>query len=501
MPVDINTEDRAGLTKTLHDMKTALEASQADRDAMARDLRDSLQRVQQAQAELRARESAQLASDPTTSRYMGDDAEYKAGRRCYAANKGVGAVRLYGHEVDGRGYLPGYLDDKPATEHQREAQRLATQRGLVRACLGKGASSPISDHQLLRHMQRAPGAIGKIFTDSSTLGQEWLAVTQLPELEREVRNMVGLSDLFTQREMVGKSVKLPFSAGKLRVYKKAIPAANDPSNATLSDYSTDENEITPVSAVVSTQLDRDAAEDSIIAAIPTLTEEIARAVKWGDSDCIMNGDTAGTQDALGTWDPRGELGGALVAGALDHRRRWDGLRRKAFIKSTAVDATADADIGGVCKAWLGAGVRHMMDVVHITSPEYFISTLVKLPEVLTWDATGPMASILTGMIGQAGPLPGQVGFLFGRPLIVDASMTADMNALGVYDNVTTTRTGMVTVARSRYELWTRKGMTVEQDVEPRNDTVTLVARYRNVFREKDASTHANVYYSFDLPAS
>jgi hypothetical protein len=175
---------------------------------------------------------------------------------------------------------------------------------------------------------------------------------------------------------------------------------------------------------------------------------------------------------------------------------------------------------GAAKTWAGLkaalaklGSANMMlgyadniaNIVVLASWEYFFNTMIEFPEFASWDKVGDLASIITGKLGSVGGTPGgllpmQVGFVSGFiPVCIAPAITADLAATGLYTGSGAT-TGMLQLDRSRYEYVLRKGLTIEQEVDIRNNTHTVVARGRSLFRALDAPAAGirDVHYSFNL---
>ena len=69
------------------------------------------------------------------------------------------------------------------------------------------------------------------------------------------------------------------------------------------------------------------------------------------------------------------------------------------------------------------------------------------------DKLGPNATILNG----------QVGTLFGAPVIVSEWVRENLNASGVYDGITTTKTYALAVNRGEWAMGQRMALDVEVD--------------------------------------
>jgi hypothetical protein len=444
----------------------------------------------------------------------------KANAHCYVKQEtgGNAVVRLIGHKTDrGQGMVFGLLDDpRPLDAAQRQLQVAAERRGLVRRILAAARKLPVdspdiwtprSDWEVDRALRGMPAPIAKIFANSSGIGSAFIPTRTSPEFEREVLAQNNMSSMFDVMDHPGGTLKLPYLSGHLQAFAKAVPSADDPANDTKSTLGDGEDSITVGHTAVAAQVDRDAEEDAILAILPLLNQDMALAMAFADDNTNVNGHTAGSQDALASWNVRGRL--AVMTNNTAHQlRRWDGFRRRAIAASKSTTLNSAQTLAGLMTLINLLGIEQLMDsdgqskIVILMNPEWFFRKGIQLADFSTYDKVGAIAAVLSGRIGSTTQfgLPNQVGYLYNRfPVCLCYTMTADLNASGVWDNTTTDRTGVVVVDRSTYHQWLRRGATVEQDVEIRNNTVTVVGRKRNVFRAKRvASTQAVAAYGFNL---
>lgn len=484
--------------ETLRDLKES-GASKADLKALEErlgaDLRASLRATHEASI------SRTLAQHSTGN---GDGYQYRAGSaddaekhaECFMG-KGEDAIQMRTIEFEDGTSMPGLLDDTSAdSEWQSKLQTLITQRSLVRLCRERerrpaGAVSPQTDREIVRHMNRAPAPIRKIWSDQSGLGAEWIDDLVLPDVQRTVeieRRVEGLFGVIN----VGPSgsFKMPFQNYGFRPFKQAAPTTDDPSQFSASSVATADRTFTPVKMVVRGVIDEDASEDSIIAAMPYLQQEIAKGLIDGVEDCIINGDTAATHQDTGLtgWDIRGRWGTSGLGGTDDHRRCWIGLRARATDVSNTTDQGSAQTAAGFATAMGKVGKHAFKDLVCIVSPEYLIK-MIQFDEVETLDKFGVNAGILAGVA---------LGSIYGVPIVVSEFVDAEYNASGVYDDSTKTKTGFILVNRERFKMFNKRGRRVRMQSDFTRGVVNLVADQRALFGTFDSSTEKNVHWSYNL---
>lgn len=454
-------------------------------------------------------------SDSEMRAYIETDAEVVSEARRHFVQSDEGALQLTGAHIDGVGWRSGLLDDQPRNEWQRRLQQYVEERNIVRLLKSAAqridvsrVSTPKMDRRVRDHLARAPREL-RIFTSGTAAsGGDWVPERFLPTLARALEVAPRVTNIFQAMDFPTgtDTLEIPTLKTVPRPYTHAIPTADDPAADPLSTFTTGKHLIGLISHVVGYQVDRDSSEDSFLAVLPIVRERLIKAFLVGEADAIFNGDTAGTQDALATWDIRGLFGAAT--GANDRRRGYDGLRKRAL-------ARAGIDWGGLAAARQGT-TKEVLDlvkqldvtlstddqsVVIIASPEQ----MFRMYEYsdLEGNASHQLSPAISGNIGGAGGgLPNQRGVLYGRyPVVVDPMLSADLNASGVFDNVTTTKTCMLAVAPAQYKRWVRSQAVIESEIDIRNNTATMVARNRHIFAElaDPAWAEKNVAVMYNIP--
>lgn len=477
--------------KALKDSAGSEAENKQKMERMAADLRDT----NQALAELRAAQGSGYQREGAAhyNKFIVD-----GDRKVSHAREVKGAIRMVGgYNGATKCYEPGLLDgDKPNDDWQGELYDLVDQRSMLRTLL-KNPQDPSYvpdtrslDARLVNHLRSGPAQIAKIFADGANIGAEFIPDVTMPRLVSELETARRTAGLFPLMQMSQKTVKLPWLGYGGTPKIKGVPSGNDPSKYTASSPATDERSFTAVPLAVRYQLDEDAVDDSIIPALPMFRADIVKAIINGEEDALFNADTGTHQDTgLASWNPRSLWDSMLIdGGSDDHRRQYIGMRARAG------DVSATVDLGTFNIANVRS-MRSTMDAPHGTagdlvlfvSPEAYLK-LVGLDEVTTVDKYGSSATIVTGELAR----------IDGIPIVQSDLLTADLNASGVYDGVTTTKTSMVLVNTSRFLLGVRKGRTVEIGKDIRSGVYNLVATYRSIFGTIDSSTKKNVVHAYNI---
>lgn len=186
---------------------------------------------------------------------------------------------------------------------------------------------------------------------------------------------------------------------------------------------------------------KEAEEDSIIAVLPFLREELTEFTAADLEDAGINGDATGAHR-----DSDSDT-------ADDPRKNWNGIRQIANANGAERDhGGGDLTVAGLRSNRKLMG-RYGIDpgqIVHVIGMTAYID-LLSDTNVHTVDKYGANATVLTGELGRAD----------GVPLIVSEYVREDLTAAGIHDGVTKTKTVAATVNRRALLRGTRRQLTVE----------------------------------------
>ena len=472
--LDLSTADAA--RKALHDLRTEqrrLKAANRDMLDNVEKKTEDLKKIQKRLAELETAGTHRPSNGTTSmlSKYVRRD----------------GSVRVRGESTKEQAYTPGVLDDRPVCDWQEDLQRSVSEYTLIKA-LSSSGKAPKTLARVQELARQAPVEVQRIFADSSGVGAEWIPDEMLPTLERNLTAQRRVAALFQTMTLPNKTNLLPYLTTGFRPYIKAAATADDPAQYTSSSMVTEQRTITATGFAVRAQIADDAEEDSIVAVLPLVTAELQQAIIDGEEDAILNGDTGTHQDtALSSWDVRNRWGSSGLGGSADHRRAWIGLRARAFDVSNTLDrSTFSATTLLGDRATLDSPHGVEGSLVIITSPEAYFDRLQAMDEVQTMDVF-PQPTIVTGQLGQ----------VYGMPIIVSEFMSNDLQSTGLYTSAGSTGS-MLIVNRDRFKIGQRRGTTVEVDKDITRGVHQMVATVREIFFTVDDSTKKNLRLMFNL---
>ena len=267
-------------------------------------------------------------------------------------------------------------------------------------------------------------------TDGS--GADFVPIGFSANLIDDIRLQLKVSALFNTITLPAKSgaFEAPIRGARQRAYLIGEPRTNDPSKIPAGEIPTGSIVFNAKRHGLRLLFTDDMDEDSAVAIMPLVLEELAQAIADGQEDAIVNGDVTAThQDSD-------------VTGADDVRKSFPGLR---FLSGGA-SGTAAIDIStfsienvrAIRKAMGKYGVNPN-DLAWIVSISAMIQML-SIDEVLTMDKIGTKATILNG----------QLASLDGSPVVVSEFMRQDLNTSGVFDGATETDTSILLAHRRSF---------------------------------------------------
>lgn len=389
-----------------------------------------------------------------------------------ALTRSTGTVEFGGRRVEVD--QPGLLDDyHAATTEQIELQRAVGRRAMLRLVMGHNARTPQADADVVRAAMRLPGpvrdAVSRAFADSSTAGAEWIPDVFSPELYQQFEIPSTLASAFAMDTLTGPTIK-PKLSGQARPYLIGADSTSDqPAVLPATSITTGNQTLAPPTFGMRALVGIASAEDAAIPVVSVLQANLVKSLADGYDDCMINGDTAAShQDAIATWNIRSRWGASGLGSSADHRRGFIGFRALAFDRSATVDQSAGQTVAKILEELVGGhGEYAADDVVIVVGPEVYFKKIATDSNVLTVDKYGPSASILRGA-------PASIG---GKPILLNRFMSADLAATGLYTG-SGAYAGVLSVARSAFRHYQRRGPTVEITRVANTQTIEIVATMR-----------------------
>lgn len=482
-PTNINKAQE--IIKSIRNNQTANSSRLENLDSQVKDLSQAMRSVQ----EQTAKPIIIEGKDAELKQYINDDGSLQLCKR----KKGVNVPGYGMINVEQKGILD---TEKNHSEWHAELKQIAATQKMAKMLVGH---TPKTDAKLANHIQKAPSflrdVIQKSLYDSAGAGGEWVPDEFRDAMYQEFTTPRTLADNFDTVDVQGNVIVIPrmdfggrpFLRGQVSsdVITNNVFTASTPQSAQAS--------ISMSGIACRYRVDTDLLEDSILQLLPILTKQIGSDLTSSYEDALINGDNRGyaaSQDpARNVWNIRSRWGGASFDDTTDHRRLFDGLRRESVLRNTKVSlgnaATTSAKLLELMATCGELGASN--GLMFVTSPELFITDLMGLTEVKTLDQFGPLATVLTG----------QLGSIFGVPIVLSRFVDIQYNAGGGFDNITKNRSALLCVARDSYKNYQKSGIAIETAKEISSGSMEIVATMRKTFASADQSTTKNVAYGFD----
>lgn len=308
--------------------------------------------------------------------------------------------------------------------------------------------------------------------DTATAGEgsEWVPTVLSTNLIERYRLLARVPALFDEFAMPANPWTLPTSLADMTFYYMPESTSDEPTKTPTTKLTTGDLTMTAKKFRARSIWSEELTEESIIAVLPRVKENIAKSAARAVEDAIINADTAATHQDSDVTDSK------------DHRKVWSGLRAIAIDNSYSADlSTFDKDTTLARITALGKYGINVKDLAWIVSTVTY-SKMRGMAELRTVDKYGPKATILTGEVGK----------LYGIPVIVSEKVRTDMNASGVYDGSTTDYSGIILVNHRMFALGNRGDWRLTVDFDNDVDQYVLNVRFKKAFIPLDDETSEHI---------
>lgn len=300
-------------------------------------------------------------------------------------------------------------------------------------------------------------------TATTAEGTEWVPTGMSSELLAKIEGKTVVAPLFRRFTMPTKSYDWPLRGAHGTAYLTGESTGDSATKITASTPGTTKVTFTAVKLAMRALTSGEFIEDSIVPVVPFLLEDVATVLARGIDDAILNGDTtASHQDSD-------------VTDATDRRKAWTGLRKYALAGTTASSAaTTSATLANQRVIWklmgecgsdpdLLALIMNIRDVITLLGD----SALVGIQNF------GPTATNVTGKLTG----------VQGVKVVISPFQRVTLNASGVYDGSTVTKSTWLQVLTQNYMIGDRRMVQLETDRDIETDQNIVVGTTRLDFKE------------------
>lgn len=307
--------------------------------------------------------------------------------------------------------------------------------------------------------------LGKALSTATGDGGRWVPTGWGDEMLTDYEQALLVADAFESFEMPQDPFNYPFMDGSgITSYLRTEPTENEASKIQASQPTDQQIQFSTIELASRVLYSRKLDEDALSFWLPALKKKISRRLAEDVEDAIINGDVTAThQDSD-------------VISTRDHRKAWKGLRKWASSESTTYDVTTGStvfqasDLMEVQAKMVQFGVPTAEGVWFFSNIAYIKARA--FDEFETFDKAGDRASLFTG----------QIGIAYGWPVIVSPKVRTDLNASGVYDGTTTTKTEVIGCHYPSFKIGYRREEDIETDRDINTGQNIIVASMRLHFR-------------------
>jgi HK97 family phage major capsid protein len=315
-------------------------------------------------------------------------------------------------------------------------------------------------------------------TATSEEGIEWIPTGFSNELVRKVRLQLKVASLHRRIAMPTNPFKLPIDGADATAYLFAESTSDTATKITASTPGSGNVTFDAVKLACRVLVSTELEEDSVVAILPLLHDKIVQALAEAQENATINGDTDGThQDAD-------------VTASTDVRKAWDGYRKLVSGAAKVDGSTFDKAALRAIRTAMGKYGVNPNNLAWIAGISVY-NKMLALDEVVTLDKYGPSATVLTGELGK----------FDGIPIVVSEFIRENLNADGVYDGVTTTKTVLPLVYRPAFLYGDRRSITVKvsQELYMETDQDVAIATQRLDFKPvQDATAEPIVALGYNI---
>lgn len=327
-----------------------------------------------------------------------------------------------------------------------------------------------------------PALLGKAIADVAGFGQDWFPTEYSSEFIDRMEGNYEVLGTFPRKVTIPQGVdriRIPGVGAAMRMYKMTSSSQDDVNKITASTFGTRYVELDPVSFGALIEIEEGAIEDSVVSLAEFAIADLELTAARDQDDLVINGDTASThQDSD-------------VTLAADHRKAISGLRilTPSASKIDASNAGLTTDMTRRAITTMKSGISrygNVDDLIYLVSLEGYWHLLI-LAENLTREKRGELATIDTGVLTR----------FMNIPVVQSSMVRSDLNASGVYDGVTMTRTEAIIYNKRAYVVGTKREVRIESErvlsVDRRRSVLTL----RKDFKSMMPSGHpvASIIYN------
>lgn len=340
-------------------------------------------------------------------------------------------------------------------------------------------------------------------TQTATEGLEWVPTIMSNNMIQDLYLALKVAALFPRYTMYSKSQDIPRRLARGRAYGVNEATLYNQFFSNLARVHAQESDKMTFTAkkigalqLISDELDQDA----ILDVLGMMRQDVVDALAFGTEDGVINGSTLlndldnASTDTNRLWNNTADQGDGirLNTGSADIRNQWDGLRKLTNSGAKIDQANAAitlANLRGLRKKMgkYGASITDLIFLIGIKSH----IDLLSIGQIETLEKYGPNATILTGEVAKIDNIP----------VILSQYVYENLNATGVFDNVTTNRSIAMCFDRTQFAFGDRRLIRVETDRQMLSGQTAVLATWRGDFKKLQPTADNVVALNYNLNAA
>ena len=323
-----------------------------------------------------------------------------------------------------------------------------------------------------------------LYSTGTTDGGNWVPTLMSSQLHELIQLQLVIAPLFQRIVMPSPVYINPVMGADAIAYLMRENTTDQGTKAKASTFITNTMTLTAVKLAARILASTELLEDSIISIAPIMTAQMSKAIARAIDDAIVNGDTGNLKGASGSYYD------SNAHGALDHRLAWNGLRAIASHYSIApnvprLDGSGVIDISDLLelKASMGIYGARPSQGVWIAGFRSLLQ-LMQAKESLGDSITSQSYFLTPDKYSGAVLESGEMGRVFGSPVVLSEFCGEDLNASGAYDGSTATKGFLLYVNRECFALGERRAISVNRsdDLYMETDQIMVMSTWRGDFQ-------------------
>jgi len=317
-----------------------------------------------------------------------------------------------------------------------------------------------------------------MYSTGTGLGDEFVPTELSPSVIDIMTTEAVVAPLFGEPIMVPTNPwTVPAIISRMTIYSPPESQGDTSASIPASNAGTAQRSVTCYRFAGRIVMSEEFVEDSVVPALPKFKQQAAIAMAETWDDCLLNGDDSATHQDSDTTSP------------IDARKRFKGVRKLALANATTKVDLSTFNAANLLSIKEGIGfygtdpARNVAWVVGAKGE----NKMLGLSEVLTMEKYGQNATIHTGEIGR----------LYGAPVVTSGKVREDLNASGVYDGTTKTKSAVHLVSRRTRIICLRREVRVTVIYNPETEQYSLLVSTRmGVLDEYPTALKDAVGYNF-----